>query len=72
MEIARARLTTRIEIVVARLVMLVTAAGLSYTGYAILTQPVAIPVAIVLWFGAISIAALGVCGPVGDDDAGAP
>ena len=54
--------TTRIEPFLARLVMLVMAAGVAYTGYAVITRPLAIPFAILLWMGATAMFVLGVWG----------
>jgi hypothetical protein len=53
---------TRIESFLARLVMLAMAAGTVYLGYAVLTRPLAIPLAIALWLGATAMAFLGVWG----------
>ena len=52
----------RLETFFARLVMIVMAAGIAYTGYSLLTRPLAIPVAIVLWLGAAAIFFLGLWG----------
>lgn len=52
----------RIETVVARLVMIVMAAAIAYTGYAVITRPLAIPLAILLWLGATAIFFLGLWG----------
>lgn len=52
----------RVEAFLARLVMIVMAAGIAYTGYAVITTPLAIPVAIVLWLGATAILFLGLWG----------
>jgi hypothetical protein len=52
----------RLETVLARLVMFVMAAGIAYTGYSLITRPLAIPVAVVLWLGAAAIFFLGVWG----------
>ena len=52
----------RFETIAARLVMIVMAAGLAYTGYSVITRPLAIPVAIVLWLGATAIFFLGLWG----------
>ena len=52
----------RLETILARLVMLVMAAGIAYTGYALITRPLAIPVAVVLWLGAVAIFFLGLWG----------
>jgi hypothetical protein len=61
------RLSTRIETALARLVMIVMAAGIAFVGATLLTTPLAIPVAIVLWLGAIAILGLGVWGHLPDD-----
>lgn len=53
---------TRIETFFARFVMLVMAASVAYTGYAILTRPLAIPLAIALWLGATAMFLLGLWG----------
>jgi hypothetical protein len=53
---------TRIETFLARLVMLVMAAAVAYTGYAVITRPLAIPLAILLWLGATAMFFLGVWG----------
>jgi hypothetical protein len=53
---------TRVETFLARLVMLVMAAGIAYTGYSVITRPLAIPLAIVLWLGAAAMFFLGVWG----------
>jgi len=52
----------RLEAFFARLVMIVMAAGIAFLGYAVITRPLAIPVAIVLWLGATAIFFLGVWG----------
>jgi hypothetical protein len=52
----------RIEAFFARLVMIVMAAGIAFLGYSIITRPLAIPLAIVLWLGATAIFFLGVWG----------
>ena len=52
----------RVEAFFARLVMIVMAAGIAFLGYSIITRPLAIPVAIVLWLGATAIFFLGVWG----------
>ena len=57
----------RVEAFLARLVMIVMAAGIAYTGYAIITRPLAIPVAITLWLGAAAIFFLGVWGKLPDE-----
>jgi hypothetical protein len=53
---------TRVERFFARLVMLVMAAAVAYTGYSVITRPLAIPLAIVLWLGATAMFFLGVWG----------
>jgi hypothetical protein len=62
----------RLETFAARLVMLVMAAGIAYTGYALITRPLAIPLAVVLWLGAAAIFCLGLWGPLpqGEPEAG--
>ena len=52
----------QVEAFLARLVMIVMAAGIAFLGYSIITRPLAIPVAIVLWLGATAIFFLGVWG----------
>jgi hypothetical protein len=52
----------RLETFFARFVMLVMAAGIAYTGYSLITRPLAIPVAVVLWLGAAAIFFLGLWG----------
>ena len=54
----------RLETFVARLVMVVMAAGIAYVGYSVITHPLAIPLAIVLWLGAAAIFFLGLWGPL--------
>ena len=53
---------TRVETFLARLVMLVMAASIAYIGYSVITTPLAIPLAIVLWLGATAMFFLGVWG----------
>jgi hypothetical protein len=53
---------TRIETVLARLVMLAMALAVAYTGYTVITGPLAIPLAILLWLGATAMFFLGVWG----------
>ena len=53
---------TQIERFLARLVMLALAAGTAFTGYSVLTRPLAIPLAIVLWLAATAMFFLGVWG----------
>ena len=53
---------TRVETFFARFVMLAMAAAVAYTGYAVLTRPLAIPLAIALWLGATAMFFLGVWG----------
>jgi hypothetical protein len=53
---------TRVETFLARLVMLVMAASIAYLGYSVITRPLAIPLAIVLWLGATAIFFLGIWG----------
>jgi len=52
----------RLETFAARLVMIVTAAGIAYTGFTLISRPLAIPVAVVLWLGATAIFFLGLWG----------
>ena len=52
----------RLETFLARFVMIVMAAGIAYTGYTLITRPLAIPVAVVLWLGAAAIFFLGLWG----------
>lgn len=59
--------TLRFEAVAARLVMIVMAAGIAYTGYAVITHPLAIPLAIVLWLGAAASLCLGLWGKLPHD-----
>ena len=53
---------TRVETFLARFVMLVMAAAVAYTGYSVITRPLAIPLAITLWLGAAAMFFLGVWG----------
>jgi hypothetical protein len=53
---------TRVETFLARLVMLTMAAGVAYTGYSVITRPLAIPLAIALWLGATAMFFLGIWG----------
>ena len=57
----------RLEAFFARLVMIVMAAGIAFLGYSVITHPLAIPVAIVLWLGATAIFFLGVWGKLPDE-----
>ena len=50
---------TRLQIVLARAVMIVMAIGIAYVGYTLLTTPWAIPVTVALWLGAAAILNLG-------------
>ena len=61
------RLSTRIEILLARAVLIATALGLAYVGYAQLTTAWAIPVAIILWLGAAAAFNLGLWGRLPHD-----
>lgn len=61
------RFSTRIETVLARLVMIVMAAGIAYVGFTLLVTPLAIPLTIVLWLGAVSILGLGIFGRLPND-----
>jgi hypothetical protein len=67
MDTRTGRLSTRIEIALARLVMIVMAIGIAFVGYTLLTTAWAIPLAVALWLGAVSIAALGVRGKLPHD-----
>jgi hypothetical protein len=58
----------RIEIAFARLVMIVTAIGIVFVGFTLLTTPWAIPLTVALWLGAVAIAALGIRGKLPHDD----
>lgn len=58
----RLETATRIETFFARLVMLLMAAGIAFAGYAVITRPLAIPLAIALWVGATAMFFLGVWG----------
>lgn len=53
---------TRLETFLARFVMLAMAAAIAYTGYSVITRPLAIPLAITLWLGAAAMFFLGVWG----------
>jgi uncharacterized membrane protein len=57
----------RLEAFCARLVMIVLAAGIAFLGYSVITRPLAIPVAIVLWLGAAAIFFLGIWGKLPDE-----
>ena len=61
------RLSTRIEIVLARLIMIVLALGIVFVGYTLLTTPWAIPLTVGLWLGGVAIAALGIRGKLPHD-----
>ena len=52
----------RLEAFFARLVMIVMAAGIAFLGYSVITRPLAIPLAVVLWLGAAAIFFLGMWG----------
>ena len=52
-------LSTRIEVALARTVMIVMAIAIAYVGYAMLTAVWAIPIVVVLWLGAAAILNLG-------------
>ena len=52
----------QVEAFFARLVMFVMAAGIAFLGYSVITRPLAIPVAVVLWLGATAILFLGIWG----------
>ena len=51
-----------VEAFLARLVMIGMAAGIAFLGYSVITRPLAIPVAIILWLGATAILFLGLWG----------
>jgi hypothetical protein len=53
------RVSVRLAILVARLVMIVMAAGIAYLGFAVLTTAWAIPLTVGLWLGAAAILGLG-------------
>ena len=55
---------TRVETCAARFVMLLMAAVSAFTGYVVLTRPLAIPLAIALWMAAAAMFFLGVWGPL--------
>jgi hypothetical protein len=57
----------KIETFLARLVMIVMAAGIAYTGYSLITRPLAIVGAVVLWLGATAIFFLGLWGRLPHD-----
>ena len=59
--------TLRLEAFAARLVMIAMAIGIAYTGYAVITRPLAIPLAIVLWLGATASFFLGLWGKLPHD-----
>jgi hypothetical protein len=61
------RLSVRIEIAFARLVMIVLALGIVFVGYTLLTTPWAIPLTVGLWLGGVTIAALGIRGKLPHD-----
>ena len=52
----------RLEAFFARLVMIGMAAGIAFLGYSVITRPLAIPIAILLWLGATAIFFLGIWG----------
>ena len=52
----------RLETFFARFVMLFMAATIAYTGYALITRPLAIPLAVLLWLGAAAMFFLGLWG----------
>jgi cytochrome b subunit of formate dehydrogenase len=51
--------STHFQVALARLVMIVMAIGIAYTGYTLLTTAWAIPFVVVLWLGAAAILNLG-------------
>jgi hypothetical protein len=61
------RLSTRIEVACARLLMIVMAIGIAVLGYSLLSTPWAIPITVMLWLGGIGVAALGVQGELPHD-----
>jgi hypothetical protein len=61
------RLSTTIEVVLARAVMIGGAAGIAFVGFTLLTTPLAIPVTVGLWLGAITILGLGLFGELPRD-----
>jgi hypothetical protein len=61
------RLATRLEIVFARLIMIVLALGIIFVGYTLLTTPWAIPLTVGLWLGGVAVAALGIRGKLPRD-----
>jgi hypothetical protein len=63
----RAFTAAKIQTFLARLVMIVMAAGIAYTGYSLITRPLAIFVAVVLWLGATAIFFLGLWGRLPHD-----
>jgi hypothetical protein len=63
----RDRLSTRLQIVFARLIMIVLALGIVFVGYTLLTTPWAIPLTVGLWLGGVAIAALGLRGKLPHD-----
>ena len=63
----RDRLSTRVQIVVARAVMVATAIAIVLAGSTLLTTPWAIPLTVALWLGGVAIAALGVTGKLPHD-----
>jgi hypothetical protein len=66
MDTAARSLSTRLEIITLRAVMIVMAAGTALVGASLLTTPVAIPIVIGLWLGALGMFALGVWGRLPD------
>ena len=58
----RPETVTRIETFLARLVMLMMAAGVAFTGSWVIARPLAIPLAILLWLGATAMFFLGIWG----------
>ena len=63
----REKLSIRIEIAFARLLMIAMAIGIVFLGYTLLTTPWAIPVTVGLWLGGVAIAALGIRGKLPHD-----
>jgi hypothetical protein len=55
---------TKLEILAARTVLIVTALWIAYIGYAVLTTAAAIPLTVTLWLIAAATAALGARGKI--------
>jgi hypothetical protein len=68
MDVSAHRLVTRLEMAALRGVMIAMAAGTALVGVSLLTTPIAVPVVVGLWLGAVGMFALGVWGhPPGTD-----